>query len=133
MPDIDVSDLCLDPDIAGESFTVVRRQSVMQPNGTTAITSTYFQASGSITPTGDNSLVRADAYTTQAGTIAVITNFRLRSGGKDNLGNAFQPDIVLTSDGNSFVVSSLNEWDSFGGGFMHAECTEIDFNPMGPT
>lgn len=134
MPDIDVSDLLDDPDIAGETFTVVRRQSVMQSNGVPTITSTYFPGcTGSITPTGDNSLVRAEAYSTQSNTIRVITGFRLRAAGKDGLGNVFDADIVLSDEGNAFVVSSLNEWNKFGAGFMEAECTQFDFNPMAST
>jgi hypothetical protein len=134
MPDIDVSDLCDDGDIAGETFTVVRRRSVMQQNGTAALVTTYFPSCrGSLTPTGDNSLVRAEAFTTQSNTMLVITTFRLRGAGKDSFGNVFEPDIVLTDEGEAFVVSSLNEWTKFGGGFVEAECTSIDFNPMAPT
>jgi galactose-6-phosphate isomerase len=138
MPDIDVSDLCDDPDIAGEAFSVIRRQEVVGPNGVSTLTLTTFPQpgdpaiAGSVTPTGDNSLVRAEAYTTQSNTIKVITAFRLRGPSKDGAGKSFQPDIVVWN-GNHFVVSTLNEWTSFGGGFVEAECTQIDFNPLAPT
>jgi len=133
MPDIDVSDLCDDPDIAGESFTVVRRQQVMQQNGVPSTATTNFSATGSITPTGNNSLVRQEAFSTQSNTVRVITTFRLRGPSKDSNGNVYEADIIMTADGTSYIVSSLNEWNKFGGGFMEAECTAIDFNPMAPT
>lgn len=138
MPDIDVSDLLDDPDVAGESFSVIRRQEVVGTNGVATLTPvTYPQAGqppivGSITPTGDNSLVRAEAYTTQSNTIEVITPFRLRGPSKDTGGNSFQPDIVLWK-GNHYEVKTLNEWTSYGAGFVGAECIAIDFNPLAPT
>lgn len=134
MPDIDVTDLLFDPQIAGQTFTVVRRQQVMQQNGQPQITTTYFPKTvGSITPTGDNSLVRQEAFTTQSNTAKIMTTFRLRGASKDGLGNQYMADIVLTDDGDSFVVVTLNDWNKFGAGFMEADCTEIDFNPMIPT
>jgi galactose-6-phosphate isomerase len=138
MPDIDVSDLCDDPDIAGDAFSVIRRQEVVGPNGVSTLVLTILPQPGapaivgSVTPTGDNSLVRAEAYTTQSNTIRVITRFRLRGPSKDGAGQSFQPDIVLWK-GSHFVVSMLNEWTSFGAGQVEAECTSIDFSPMAPT
>src|ERR1700694_3507137 len=123
MPDIDVSDLLLDSDIAGEAFSVIRRQEIVGANGVPVLTQTTLPKAGdpaivgSITPTGDNSLVRAEAYSTQSNTIKVITAFRLRGPSKDGTGKSFQPDIVLWN-GNHFVVRTLNEWTSFGAGFV---------------
>lgn len=131
MPDIDVSDLLLDGDIAGESFTVIRRQETVGNNGVTAIAQTNLSAVGSISPTGDNSLVRAEAFQTQANTIKVITNFRLRGPSKDGAGNSFQPDIIQWN-GNHFVVRVINEWTSYGAGFVEVECSSIDFIDLAP-
>jgi galactose-6-phosphate isomerase len=138
MPDIDVSDLLFDSDIAGEAFSVIRRQEVVGGNGVATLTVTTLPLAGdpaivgSVTPTGDNSLVRAEAYSTQSNTIKVITEFRLRGPSKDAAGQSFQPDIVLWN-GNHFVVSTLNEWTSYGAGFVEAECTSFDFNTLAPT
>lgn len=132
MPDIDVSDLCDDSDIAGEAFSVVHRREVVGNNGVATTITSFSRAAGSVTPTADNSLVRAEAYSTQSATALIITRARLRGVGKDAFGNKFQADIILTDDGNAWEVSSLDNWTSFGGGFVAAECTSIDYNPMAP-
>lgn len=86
---------------------------------------------GSITPTGDNSLVREEAYEAQLESILVITPFRLRGPSKDNQGNSFQPDIVLWN-GNSFVVRTLKDWTSYGAGQVEAECISVDLVQLAP-
>lgn len=139
MPDIDVSDLTFDSDIAGEAFGVIRRQEVVGANGVSVITATTLPAAGqpaivgSITPTGDNSLVREEAFQTQAETVTVITAFRLRGASKDANGNSFQPDIVVRSDGSQYLVASVKSWAAFGAGFVEAECTSFDFSATAPT
>jgi hypothetical protein len=136
MPDIDVSDLTFDSDIAGEAFGVIRRQEVVGNNGVSVLTLTTMPAAGqsaivgSITPTGDNSMVREEAFQTQAETVTVITAFRLRGASKDTNGNFFQPDIVVRSDGSQWIVKSLKSWASFGAGFVEAECVSFDFNAV---
>lgn len=132
MPSIDVTDLLVDPEIAGEPFIVVRRQMTVDNHGKTNIAFTVFpNVAGSITPTGDNSLVRAEAYETQANTIKVITPFRLRGVSKDVSGS-FLPDLVLWG-GNHFEVKSLNDWNTFGAGFMEADCLSIETVDQAPS
>ena len=63
MPDIDVSDLLFDSDIAGEALSVIRREEMVGTNGVSTITNMTLPAEGddpivgSVFPTGDNSLV----------------------------------------------------------------------------
>lgn len=131
MPDIDVSDLLFDPDIAGTTFDVIRRQETVGANGVASVAPTTFEdVVGSITPTGDNSLVREEGYSTQSNTIKVITTFRLRGPSKD-AGHNFQPDIVVWN-GTNYEVKSLNEFTPFGAGFVEADCISIDFTAQAP-
>jgi hypothetical protein len=138
MPDIDVSDLTLDSDIAGESFSVIRRQETVGANGASTLEATTLPAAGdppivgAIFPSGDNSLVREEAYQTQAEALTVITQFRLRGASKDANGNSFQPDIVVWNGGN-YLVKSIKPWTSYGAGFIEAECTSYDFIVPAPT
>lgn len=138
MPDIDVSDLTLDSDIAGESFSVIRRQDTVGANGTSTLETTTLPGAGdppivgAIFPSGDNSLVREEAYQTQAEALTVITQFRLRGASKDANGNSFQPDIVVWNGGN-YLVKSIKAWTSYGAGFVEAECVSFDFNVPAPT
>lgn len=132
MPDIDVTDLLVDPEIAGDTFDVIRRKQVVDAHGTTTVVPTLFQnVTGSVTPTGDQSLVRAEAYETQANTIKVITTFRLRGVSKEG-GDSYLPDVVVWA-GSNFEVKSLNDWNRFGAGMMEADCASIDFADQAPT
>lgn len=136
MPEIDVTDILVDIDIADSQFTVIRRQEVVNNFGeTTLVTTTYPptlpQPIGAIYPTGDNKLQRKEDFTSQSDTITVVTQFRLRGASKSG-GNKFQPDIVVWN-GNNYVVSNVNEFTQYGAGFIEAECTSIDFTPQAPT
>lgn|ERR1019366_1739770 len=124
MPLIDVSDVLLDPMIAGEAFLVVRRLEVVNSFGESVVTMQSFAATGSIIPTGNNSLVREEAYQIQAKTIRVVTAFPLRGVSKDSTGT-YQPDIVMWNN-DSFIVKSLNDYTSYGVGLVEAECSSID-------
>lgn len=140
---IDFTDLFFDPDIAGQSFCVIRRQQTINAHGEGVDTETRFYPVGQISPTGDNSLVREDAFQAQMDTIMVLTTFRLRAVAREvsNPGNlpvqpvpvTYQPDIVLFN-GSHYVVQTLNEFTQFGGGFVQAECLSIDYvdNPPAP-
>ena len=132
MSTIDVTSVLFDTDIAGQQFQVVRRQQVVNTYGETILAvASPVDVIGSITPTGGtlfaqgNSLIRTEAYTTQSKTIKVITTYRLRGPGKDS-GNLYQPDIILWN-GDSYVVTTLNEYTAFGVGFVEVDCISIDY------
>ena len=130
---LDTTDLLLDPDIAGQTFTVIRRREQVNASGQgvsaqppEVITPVY----GQITPTGDNSLLREVAFQTQMQTIQIITQFRLRGAtAEPSTGQQFQPDLILWK-GNYYVVSSLNEFAQYGNGFGVFECIEIDYQDV---
>lgn len=126
MPSIDVTEVLLSPDIAGDTFTVIRRTETVNGFGETTISTATLTGVGSVQATGDQSLARMEAFETQNDSIRVITPFRLRGAGKDNSGAIFQPDIVLYQ-GTHFIVRSINDYTAFGSGFVDAECIGIDF------
>ena len=132
MPEIDVSDVLLDPFIASTAFTVIRRQQTVGTNGLPVITTTTFAAVGALTPSGDNSLVREEAYEQQANSISVITSFRLRGPAKLADGTEYMPDVILW-DGNHYIVRDLKDWTQFGAGMVEAECLSYDFVDLPPT
>lgn len=121
MPLLDVSGLLLDPMIAGTPFTVKRRRQVVGDNGRASTEVTLLEAYGSINPVGDNSLVREDAYQTQAKTVQVITSFQLRGPTKDEVEQDYSPDIVIYQ-GVSYIVKSIENF----GRFIQADCASID-------
>lgn len=127
MPEIDVSDLLLDSFIAGEELTILRRTEVVGANGVPAITEVEVAPKpfGSVQPSGDNSLVREDAFQQQAKSIRVITSFRLRGEARDG-GQDFQPDIVVWN-GSRFLVRTIEDYSRYGAGMIQADCTSMNF------
>lgn len=133
MPLIDVTEVLTDPMLGGERFTVIRRHETVDDFGRSRVTQQRFpNVVGNVVPTGDNSVIREEGYTAQSNVIQVHTKFRLRGPSKDPASRRFQPDIVLTRDGTSYVVSSINDYTSYGAGFTQAICTSIDLADMSP-
>lgn len=128
MPWLDVSDVITDPFLA-DSFTVVRRmQTVNQQGETSILVMGSYSAIGVVTPTGSNSLVRAEAYESQSDSVQIITMFRLRSASQDVAGINWQPDLIQWN-GITYQIKTLNDFTRFGAGFIQAEAIAIDYNP----
>lgn len=131
MPGIDVTGILLDPDIAGTPFTVIRRSEIVSNFGLSTVRSKSIpNVRGSVQPTGENSLVREAAFDVQAKTIKVITTFRLR-GVSTQAGANYKPDLILWN-GDYYEVRVINDYSQFGGGFIDAECTSIDYVDQAP-
>jgi len=129
---LDVSDLLSDPDVAGVGFSVIRRKETVGNNGRPTLTTTQTDnLSGAVYPSGDNSLTREEAFSTQTNSITVVTKFRLRGAGKDANGDTYQPDIVLYA-GDHFLVRVVNDFTKFGAGFVEAECVGTDYQSTAP-
>jgi hypothetical protein len=132
---IDVSDVLLDPMIAGQEFLVVRRQQTVNNFGETVIGQAVFSALGSVTPVGANSLLREEAYQVQQKTLRVVTSARLRGVSEDVAGVQFQPDLIywpVSPSGDYFLVKVLNDYSQFGAGVVEAECASIDYSDLPP-
>lgn len=137
MAEIDVTDISLDPFLAGDRFVVVRRKQVMTTAGiATEVIERFQNLVGSIQPTGENSLVRDEAYSDQVKSITVVSTFRLRGVSETVDGVQYQPDLVLWQ-GNYFIVKEIKDWTKFGGGMVEADCSSFQFvdappgNPSG--
>lgn len=133
MPEVDVTDVLLDPDVAGQSFDVVRRPELVTAAGlsTTPNARTVRGVFGSVTPTGDNSLIRDEAYDAQAKTIDVVTQFRLRGPSATTGSSIYKPDVVLWN-GDAYEVRVLEDDTQFGAGFVKAECIQIVYDGTPP-
>lgn len=126
MPQIDITDILFDPFIAGESFNVLRRRETVNDYGESVVVQEKFEnVIGSIQPIGDQSLVREEAYQSQAKSLRVITAFRLRGEAKTDSGKTYQPDLIYWH-GNYFIVKSLEDYSQYGAGLTEADCTSID-------
>jgi len=130
LPEIDVTDVLGDPEIAGEPFIVIRRKVVVGSNGRNIITGTRMNAVGAITPTSDNALVREAAFQAQAKTMMVVTTFQIRGPSKDRTAQGvelqFMPDVIIWR-GDSYEPVVVNDFSRYGGGFIQADCMSVDY------
>ena len=115
-----------------ERFTVLRRRETVDDYGRSQIVTTRHVATGSIAPSGDNTLARDENYQTQGNTITVITQFMLRGPSKDAGSRGYQPDVIEW-DGSHYVVSTLNDYATYGNGVVSADCLSIDMIDLAPT
>jgi hypothetical protein len=130
--DIDVTDVLLDPMIAGERFTVLRRRELVNNLGVAEWQwETFPNIIGSVTPTGDQSLVRDEGFQAQAKTILVITAFKLRGESKDEARRNYQPDVVVWNE-NYYMVRTVDDYSRYGAGFVQAECSSTDLVDQAP-
>jgi hypothetical protein len=127
-PLLDVTEVITDPNFA-DDFQVIRRVQDVDDHGEPFVrVITTYNSIGVCTPSGDQSLVRADAYEAQSNALQVITKFRLRGAAVDN-GTGFLPDLVVWQKG-SYVVKSVDDYSRFGAGFVVAGCILQDYIPM---
>jgi len=132
MPELDVGELTVDPDLAGTRFIVVRRKETVNTFGERTSGIERFYPTGQVTPTGNNSLTREEAYQFGAKSIQVITRFLLHHIATDRGRVRYDPDIVIWR-GDSFVVKSIDDYSEFGAGMIVAECASIDYVDQAPT
>lgn len=132
MPQIDVGrEVLLDPMIAGESFQVIRRAETVSERGVSSVAEEVFDpVLGSVVPSGDNSLLREEAFQTQSQSIRVITLFRLRGASGEN-GESYQPDIVVWK-GGSYLVRTVDDYSNYGAGMIVAECIATNYTAVPP-
>lgn len=119
MPDIDVSDILLDPDFT-ENFgiTVLRRQEIIDTHGRVSVrTATYENVTASVIPIADTPMIRGPEQQHLPQLIEVHTTFRLQG-----IAPGYQPDIVIWNN-TQFVVNKVQNWSRYGGGFVQADCS----------
>lgn len=119
MPNLDFSDILVDPDLC-DTFAVKRRTDVIGANGRNSQTVTNFtNLVGSVTPE-EGAMTRADDSEMTARVINVICMFRLRASS-----DGVQPDIVVW-DGVDFTVKDVKGYHRFGAGFVVAKAESMN-------
>jgi hypothetical protein len=117
MPNLDVSEVLFDPDLA-DTFDVRRRSEVVGDDGRPSIGErTFPRIVGVITPEPPADLVRRDDGQMTTHKISVVTMFRLRSASEGS-----QPDQVLYG-GATYTVTTVLPFSRFGKGFTEAIAT----------
>lgn len=134
-PTLDVTEVLTSPEFADE-FRTIRRQQGVNAHGEPYIIATWVfglrdGCVGVITPSSENSLVRADAYEAQSNSIQVITKFKLQGAVKDGQTipeGQWLPDLVKWQ-GNHYIVRTTNDFSRFGVGFIVADCLLFEYIP----
>lgn len=130
MAKINVTNITRDRFIAGDRFSVIRRRETINGFGESEKGHVVFDGVvGSVQPTGNNSLLREEAFQASAKTIKVITRFRLYSAQRDEAGFNYQPDLIYWGS-NYYLVRILNDFTAFGAGFVEAECLSHQFDDL---
>jgi hypothetical protein len=130
-PIVDVTDILIDTDVAGQEFVVIRRQETVNANGESVWTSHKIPAVGSIQPSGAQDLLREDGFDSQAQSIKVVTMFRLFGVTRGPGVVRFKPDIIVWAN-VYYEITSPNDWSAFGAGFIEADATSIQYVEPGP-
>lgn len=127
MPDIDVSDVLLDPEFC-EVLTVQRRaESLLKGRSTLTVTTISPAPVGVVIPQNDSPMVRGPDQQSLPRLIQVHTPFRLRG-----ISTGFQPDLI-TWKGAPYVVNKVQDFSSYGQGFIQADCSsEASTEPPPP-
>ena len=120
MPDLDVTEILSDPDLA-DLFDVIRRTEVVGATGRSTLTEvTTVGVAGVVTPGDPGNLLRKDDSQMTSRVISISTTYRLRASGE-----GFQPDILLY-DGVRYTVKATQLWTRFGAGFVNAVATSMN-------
>lgn len=119
MPLLDVSDVLLDPDFCDTTLQCERYTASVDSKGRGTKTQTLVGFAGVITSDRGERLVRNAVGEHATDTISVITRFKLR-----DAGTGVTADIVRWN-GSRFTVISVNDYSTYGRGFVEAICEMI--------
>lgn len=116
MPSLDVTDILTDPDFADTFIVTQSIQTVssggMASNALTVLTN----VSGVVTANDNIDLMKMPDGELLAGSITVITKFRLTNG------SGTRDADIVTWNGRTYQVKTVGDWSRFGAGFIEAVC-----------
>ena len=119
MPTLDVSDLVLDPDFATTGLIRVRSSEVVGADGIAVQTPAQTTFTGVVTQGSGAVLERLDGSSRARDSILIHTIYPLRESAA-----GYSADIVIWN-GVSYTVSKVNDYSTFGRGFVAATCDRI--------
>ena len=130
MPLLDVWDILTDPDFQ-DSFQVISKTRSITSGLAIDGVSPPVARQGVVIP-NMSSTIRLEDGTRMADSIEVYTQTPLTAGYKRDNVNSTGADIVVWH-GRQFVVKAVNDFMSFGQGFVHASCDLVtDYVTAGP-
>ena len=124
MPSLGGSDRLADPDLH-EAITVTRSVKDVDERGETTIKQTEMLTYGVVAPVTANELYRLPDAERLSGGCTVYCRLPLFTGQ-----NNYTADRI-TANGSQYVVISVDDWESFGQGFIAAKCALLDMRDNG--
>ena len=122
MPFLDMSDVLLDPDFI-DNMTVTRNTQSVDQNGNASDSSVTWNFYGTVTSKGGKRLNRNSVGQFESQTIFVVTLFPLTTG-TNMTGVTIDADVV-TWNGLTYTVTSIDDYSRYGAGFIQATCELI--------
>ena len=116
MPNIDVTEVLSDPDFCTSGLVCTRAAQTVSAAGLGTLTPTTIKFTGVVTSDKGAVLERLAAGERIEDSITIHSKFRLRSG---SLG--YTADVV-TWNGAQYTVSTVNDYSTYGVGFVAATC-----------
>jgi hypothetical protein len=128
MPQLDVTDVLLDPDFVDYSLVCHRQIQTMDEDNFPMNTAENVPFSGVVTVDRSLEARRMAAGQNIGGAILIVTQFRLTQGlpaGPDS--PRLDADIV-TYNGRNYRVTFVDPYTSYGAGFVQAHCELVEFD-----
>lgn len=114
-----------------DQFSVSRRTQGFDGFGQVVINAQLIPGiRGIVYPEGANDLARRPEADVTAKTIIVITRFALQ-GEAETTGTNVKPDILIWN-GDSFLVTHVEDYSNFAAGFVKCRCESIDIVDQPP-
>lgn len=117
MPFLDVLDAILDPDFMDLTLTVTRNAQTVGNDGIAVITPTTTPFYGVVTSLSGSVLHRVAEGEHISDTITIHSQFKLIDGQ-----SGYDADVV-NWQGLQWTVTNVNDYSTFGRGFVSATCT----------
>jgi hypothetical protein len=121
LPLLDVSSVLDDPDFRDDTLICTRNAQTVSAGGLAVNTPTTIPFSGVVTSGGGDKLIRLADGSRISGSITIHTRFALSAGAPN-----FDADVV-TWQGRQYTVTPVNNWLTFGDGFVSVDCDLIPF------
>lgn len=132
MPDLDMSDVLLDPDFLDTSLVCHRQVQTLDGDNFPINTPQDYAFSGVVTVDRSLEAKRMAAGQNINGAILIVTQFRLTQGqpGSDTA-QKLDADTV-SYQGRVYRVTFVDPYTSYGSGFVQAHCELMDFDGGNP-
>lgn len=120
MPDLDVTDILGDPDIAGDPIIIIRAKRNVDANGLTVDAPYQISTYGNIQPASGQQLRQLPEEQRTEATISAFVPVPLIP-----LSTSNAPDRILY-DGQTYRVVTANPYGHYGAGYWQAICQLTD-------